>query len=185
MTGMFSIAVMPWPTMRATRTGWRASALGRRQFFAAQFRTLALPVRLHHLRRKAVDDDVQETADDQSEQPRRRSEDDGVGEAIRSSDDGTQLEDREVQGDHQATDEHAKDRHDHRLHQARERLDGVIDFRFEEGGDLLQHRIERPDSSPMATIWITMLSKRLLFCIAVVRLVPVATSLWICFCADL
>ena len=34
-----------------------------------------------------------------------------------------------------------------------------------------------PDSSPMATIWITMLGNRLVFCMEVVRLVPVDTSL--------
>ena len=35
-----------------------------------------------------------------------------------------------------------------------------------------------PDSSPIDTIWITMLGKRLEFCIATVRAVPVLTSCW-------
>ena len=34
-----------------------------------------------------------------------------------------------------------------------------------------------PDSSPMATICVTMLGNRLVFCMEVVRLVPVDTSL--------
>src|SRR5215472_17923048 len=59
------------------------------------------------------------------------------------SDHRTELEDRQVHGDHQAADQYAQHQHDEGLEQARHRVHGVVDLRFVEGGDLPGHLIER------------------------------------------
>src|SRR5689334_15490801 len=61
----------------------------------------------------------------------------------RTSDDLTELEDRQVHGDHEAADEHAENAHDQRFEQARHGVDGVVDLGFVERGDLAGHFVER------------------------------------------
>src|ERR1700722_6617373 len=62
--------------------------------------------------------------------------------STRLADDGTELEDRQVHGDNQATDQHAQDRHDQRLEQARHAVDRGVDVIFVEAGDFAGHGIE-------------------------------------------
>jgi len=55
----------------------------------------------------------------------------------------THLEDRQVHGDNEATNEHTENSHDHRLEQAREVVYGIVDIFFVEVCDLGRHVIER------------------------------------------
>src|SRR6187397_2802352 len=68
----------------------------------------------------------------------------GASEAsVAAADDPTQLEDRQVHGNDQTTDEHAENRHDHRLHQRGQVVDRVVDLLFVVRGRLVEHGIER------------------------------------------
>src|SRR5215831_15730874 len=51
----------------------------------------------------------------------------------------TDLEYRQVHRDDHAADQHAQDHHDHRLHQAGQRFDGIVDLGLEEIGHLAEH----------------------------------------------
>src|ERR1700676_1432867 len=62
--------------------------------------------------------------------------------STRLADDGTELEDRQVHGDDQAADQHAQNRHDQRLEQARHAVDRGIDVVFIEASDFAGHGIE-------------------------------------------
>ena len=85
-------------------------------------------------------------------------------------DDGTHLEDRQVHGDDQAADEHAEDRHDHRLEQAatgcRPRCRRLLRRSRRPWRDISS---SEPDSSPTAIIWMTMFGNRSVFSIACCR----------------
>src|SRR5258706_5953075 len=60
-----------------------------------------------------------------------------------ASDDGTELEDREVHRDHQAADHHTQEHDDDRPQQARQRGHGVVALALEKVRDLGQHAGER------------------------------------------
>src|SRR6266513_1951156 len=61
---------------------------------------------------------------------------------VRSSDHRAELEDRQVHGDHQAPHEHAQDRHDQGLEQARHGVDRIVDLRLVERRDLGRHVVQ-------------------------------------------
>src|SRR6266702_726716 len=60
-----------------------------------------------------------------------------------ASDNGAELEDRQIHGDHQAADHNAQEHDDDGLQQARQRGHRVVDLALEEVGDLGQHAVER------------------------------------------
>src|SRR6266581_5407680 len=66
-----------------------------------------------------------------------------TGIPANASDDGTELEDRQVHRDHQAPDHHTQEHDDDRLQQARQRGHGVVDLALEKVRDLGQHAVER------------------------------------------
>src|SRR5690554_2223472 len=62
---------------------------------------------------------------------------------VRALNNRTHLEDRQVHGNDQSADEYAEYRHDQRLEQAAQAIDGVVDLLFVEIGDLGQHQVQR------------------------------------------
>ena len=62
--------------------------------------------------------------------------------ALGSLDDGAELEDRQIHGDHQAADHNAQEHDDDGLQQARQRGHRVVDLALEEVRDLGQHAVE-------------------------------------------
>ena len=94
--------------------------------------------------------------------------------------DRAELEDRQVHRDDEAADHDAEEHDDDRLEQARQRRHGVVDLALVEVGDLAQHAVERArlladlrhlQHHRSGTAWCCV--------IALVRLVPVLTSVWI------
>src|SRR3990167_5544969 len=59
------------------------------------------------------------------------------------SDDLTELEDGQVHGYHDAPNDRAQDHDDEGLHQAGQRLHGLVNFFFVEVGGLAQHLVQR------------------------------------------
>ena len=62
--------------------------------------------------------------------------------STRLADDGTELEDRQVHGDHEPADEYAEHDHDQWFEQARHRIDGIVDFCLVKGRNFRRHFIE-------------------------------------------
>src|SRR6202789_1059415 len=67
----------------------------------------------------------------------------GVSRTASVSAHGAELEYGQVHRDNHAADQHAENRHDDGLHQARHAVDGIIDFRFVELRNLAGHGVER------------------------------------------
>lgn len=114
-----------------------------------KLKAIVFPFTLHHYR-QAIYNNIQKAADCQPDNKDEKKvscrkllkKAGNVYNQAVTLDNRTKLEDGQVHGDNQSTNQYTQNRHDDRFEQRSQRIDRIVDFGLVEIGNLCKHIIE-------------------------------------------